>query len=523
MAPDKKITVFALDDDPGDIELLSRYLEDIPGWQIDFVSAESWSEGELFLAENDVDVIFLDYILGSETGMMVVQALRESGDERPVIILTGQGDERIAAEITRAGANDYLVKGELSADVLRRAICSVQAQFQLKKERVLLAEELQQVQKMETIGSLAGGIAHDFNNMLTAIVGHVELARLKDVDNLCEENLAKIQLVCKQMTELVRRLLGFSRSRSNEKSLVDFYEILDDVKAVLCHTLPKNIVITVQTTDRPLYIYTIGSMLHQVLLNLCINGAESMPAGGSLLIRAQKKSLSAEEASQIPSLKVGEFLVVEVEDSGSGIPPEVQEKIFDPFFSTKERDARKGTGLGMAVTWQNLQELGGSINFESDPGKGTVFRVYLPLLEPAPAGDDSRKEIHHEKVGADRHMVLVVDDEPVVRELGMEMLEQLGFATVGASDGLEAVDLLKQYRDEVALVILDISMPVMDGRQCIKELLKINPELKVVFASGHDMAGEEKSLMKIGARGVIQKPFLMRELGSYVQKVLDKE
>lgn len=513
------ITVLAIDDDPGDLELLSRYLEDIRGLAITLLTAEDWRQGRQVLATTNVDLIILDYLLGADTGLTVVRALRESGDKRPVVILTGKGDERIAAEVSRAGADDYLVKGDLSADLLRRVITSVLRQYRLNKEKALLTAKLKQVQRMETIGTLAGGIAHDFNNILTAIMGHVELARIKAGSGAVEQDLEKIQSSCRQMAKLVQRLLNFSRRGSTEKTLVDLRQIIQEMRTVLRHTLAKNVKIVVETSEESIFITANGAMLHQILLNLCVNAAEAMPAGGTLTLRLRKTRVEADFAEHHPPLKAGENILIEVEDTGCGIPADIQAKIFDPFFSTKERGVKKGTGLGLAVTWQNVKEHDGCIIVDSEPGKGAMFRIYLP---PGPIRSEYRQNQEAEAdIPRGSETVFIVEDEMRIREMARELLESLGYTVLTAGNGYDAVEMYAARHETIDLIILDLSMPGMDGRFCLDQLLSLEPRTKVLFASGHDMTDAEEQLRKIGAKGVLQKPFRMGVLARKVRNVLD--
>ena len=517
----KTISVFALDDNHADLELISRHLEEIPGWEVELITATDWAGGRVEWERRAPEVMLLDYRLGAETGLDVVNDVRQAGDDRPIIVLTGESSPRIAAEITRAGADDYLVKQNLDADMLRRTIVSVIEQCRLRREKKLLAQELQQAQKLETIGTLAGGIAHDFNNMLTVIMGYVELAILKSRGREVCGDLDHVRRVCKQMAELVQCLLSFSRREGSAKTTVNLRHVIKETEVVLRHTLPKNVELRVDRSQDPLVLNGNVSMLHQVLLNLCVNAAEAMPEGGALTIRAERFTVDANFALGHPALSEGEHILLEVQDTGIGMSAEVRERIFEPFFTTKGLGSTRGTGLGLAVIWGNVQEHGGAINVYSEPQRGTTVRVYLPLA--VGAREVKRRAGTDISTGFPRgsETVLVVDDEPLIRNLACEMLQRQGYHIALASDGLMALETYAELQDEIGVVLLDISMPKMDGRQCLKRLREIDPDVRVLLSSGHDMTYNAEELMNLGATGTIQKPYTISDLARRIRGVLD--
>lgn len=514
-------TFMVIDDDPGDVEILRRTLEDIPGWESTLLDYNSSEDGRRELARRSVDVIFLDYMLGAETGLEVLKEIRSAGDKRPVIVLTGQGDEMIAAALIRAGADDYLVKDNITSDGLRRSIHSVMEQHKLKQEKALLSEQLQQRRKMEAIGTLAGGLAHDFNNMLTAMMGYLDLAIVKAGGREVENDLVYVQKACRQMAELVKRLLSFSRRQPSTQTQVSLQQVLGEAEAVLRHTLPKNIDIIIDLPEEPLLINGNPAMLQQVILNLCINSADAMPNGGLLRISAQKFFVDSRFALAHPEMSKGEYVKLEVQDEGAGIEQRIIDRIFEPFFTTKSLDKEKGTGLGLAVVWENIKEHGGFINVYSEPGLGTTFKVYFPE--------------HQEKIQAEEQdavpvglpkgseNIMVVEDEELIRGLVAEMLQRLGYRVFTASDGVMALETYNEMKNEINGILMDISMPRMGGKECLLHLKKTNPNVRILFASGHDMSHEYEGLMAMGASGIIQKPYRLADLAHRVRDMLDEK
>lgn len=514
-------TFVVIDDDPGDVEILRRNLEDIPGWKTELLAFNNSEECCKILPCCSLDVLFLDYMLGAETGLEVLKTIRSMGDQRPVVVLTGRGDEMIAAALTRAGADDYMIKENISPDSLRRSITSVMEHHKFRQEKALSAEQLQQRQKMEAIGAMAGGLAHDFNNMLTAMMGCLELAIINTGEREVEKDLLYMQKACTQMADLVKRLLSFSRRQSPEQAPVNLHHVLKEAESVLSHTIPKNIDIIIDYPDEPLPINGNLAMLQQVILNLCINSADAMPDGGSLVISAQK--IDVDRCVELDRLEMseGSYVILEVQDEGYGIDKGVIERVFEPFFTTKTHGAKKGTGLGLAVVRENIREHGGFVEVDSEPGQGTVFKVYFPMLENR--DQPQKKKANPRGLPTGSEKIMVVEDEDLVRNLVAKMLQRLGYSVFTASDGVTALETYKKLQNQICGVLMDISMPRMGGRECLALLKEADPEVRVLFASGHDMSSECDDLMSMGASGIIQKPYKLADLAWGIRNMLDNK
>ncbi len=511
-------SILALDDSPGDLELLRRYLEEIPGWKVDYHPFDTVEEALTALDEWSFDLIFLDHYLGPVTGLAVIKRILTKGVDRPIIVLTGQADHRVAIDIVRSGAADYLVKGDLTPDMLRRAIESALAQYQLRQEKLSLEEDLRQAQKLESIGQLAGGVAHDFNNMLTGIMGYVELAMMKAAGTDIESDLRQVHQTCRSMSELIQQLLALSRRQLRRFEPLDLNTVIRETGALLQHSLAKNIGFSEKKFPVPLMVSGSAGMLQQVLLNLCINAAEAMPDGGTLLVRTGKIAAGSETVPSQLTLEGGEYAVLEVEDTGVGMESAVLERLFDPFFTTKSLTDRKGTGLGLAIVWRNVRDHQGHVTVQSTPGQGTIFRVFLPLVADA-APQPEAPRVRGLPGGSET--ILVVDDEQIIRGVATQLLEKLGYKTHVAADGAEAVALYQARSGEFDLVLLDISMPVMNGPKCFECLKSIDPGVKVVFSSGHDPASIEAELAPLGSHDFIRKPYSLSQLALAIRRALD--
>ncbi len=519
MAKHQRWAAAVIDDDPADVKLLRRHLEAVPEWQVELLPFATWAEARPALARRAVDVIFLDYVLGSETGLQALEEFRAGGDERPVIVLTGRGDEQIAAAICRVGADDYLVKRDLSPDLLRRAVGGAVERYRLRGEKALLEAELLQSQKMESVGALAAGIAHDFNNMLTGLMGNLELAAVKVRGREVEGNLDRALAVCQQMAATVQHLLTFSRREAVGREAVNLNRLVEDMGVFLRHAVSQGVVIELDLPPHPVSAVLNGALIQRVLMNLGLNAGDAMPSGGTLTLGLRRETLDAQSAYAQPGLEPGEHVCLWVRDTGVGMDEAVRRRVFEPFFTTKSRDNRKGTGLGLAVVWQNVKTHGGAVTVSSEPGQGSTFRVYLPIgrrgaeppRPPRASGD----------LPAGAETVLVVDDDAAVRDLAAAMLQQLGYTVYLAPDGAVAVELYRELAPNVAAVVLDLAMPRMDGREALARLKAIDPGVRVLIASGQDVGREAEHLLAAGAASLLQKPFSRASLARQLRAVLD--
>lgn len=515
---EKKIRAFAIDDDLGDLEILRRHLEDIADWHVEFTPFSQWEQGMKALEQKHMDVLFVDYFLGRTTGLEVISTLREKGEKRPIIALTGQGSEKIAAEITRAGADDYLSKDELTPSLLKRTISNLMERFKSVEEKALLEKQLQEAQKMETLGTLAGGIAHDFNNLLMSIMGYADFARIKSEGREIEADLQHIIDTCRQMSELVGQLLSFSRKEKDKISSINVAQTISNAINILQHTLPKKIELVLEKPAHKVSVKANVNLLNQIILNLCINASDAMPEGGKIHIKYRYYEVDTAYALSHPDISAGEYVRIEVSDTGEGMTREIMKRIFDPFFTTKNLDNNKGTGLGLSIVWNNVKKMDGAIDVDSEVGKGTVFTLYLPSGKKT---SEVSYPTDAKEILGKNEVILVVDDEKLILNLAKKMLTRMNYKVYIADSGGMALDTFRELEDEIDLIILDISMPAMNGRECLRRLKALNADVKVIFSSGHDLTSEVDALKALGASGLIQKPYLMTDLGTRIRSVLN--
>jgi two-component system, cell cycle sensor histidine kinase and response regulator CckA len=386
-------------------------------------------------------------------------------------------------------------------------------------DRKRLQEQLYQAAKMEAIGTLAGGLAHDFNNLLQVVLGYGDLiASGKEKQEKDYQRARLIVDAAMRGRDLVNRILTFSRKVETKPRPIDLNHELKQVEHLLGRTIPKMIEIDLHLAENLRSINADPTQLEQILLNLAVNAAHAMPEGGKLVFETKNVRLDREYCRTHLETKPGEYVLLTVSDTGKGMEKEILERVFEPFFTTKGRG--EGTGLGLSMVFGIVKSHDGHISCNSKPGIGTVFKIYFPATEMEIAWDPEATQI---MPSFGTETILLVDDEKAIRDLGKEILTSVGYKVLTASTGLEALDMYAKAQEEISLVILDLIMPEMGGKQCLEELHKINPQLKVLIASGYCADPSTKEFLETGARGVVTKPFRMKELLQQVRKVLDSD
>jgi PAS domain S-box-containing protein len=374
-------------------------------------------------------------------------------------------------------------------------------------ERIQLQEQLGQTEKMQAIGTLAGGIAHDFNNLLTGILGNASMIQLLstvggDVHQ-CAEIIERAAL---KAAELTGNLLGFARTDKPVAVAVDVQPILRDVVALLAHGMEPEIEVVQQAPAAPVRALGDPGQLQQLIMNLAVNARDAMPTGGRLTFRVEVKDLQDSRFAD-RALTPGPYVLLSVRDTGTGIDAGVKERIFEPFYTTKETG--KGTGMGLAVVYGIVRNHGGAIGVETEVGTGSVFHVALPAATDARAMEG---EARRGAIVPGTGTILVVDDEEVVRDTLGQMLTELGYEVILAENGEEALEVYAQQREGIDLVLLDVSMPIMGGRECFEALEALDPEVRAVLSTGHVLDEEALATLTEGMRGFVHKPYVLEAL-----------
>jgi two-component system, cell cycle sensor histidine kinase and response regulator CckA len=386
-------------------------------------------------------------------------------------------------------------------------------------EQKSLQRQLLHAQKMESIGTLAGGIAHDFNNLLTVVLGFSELLLIrKDERDPAHADLKKINQAARSGADLVQRILAFSTKTEINPRPLNLNHEIEQAKKLLARTIPKMIEIELALSDELATVNADPVQIEQVLMNLAVNARDAMPDGGKLTIETKDVALDEEYCRMHLGAKPGDYVLLSVSDTGHGMDKETLSRIFEPFYTTK--GVGRGTGLGLSMVYGIVKQHGGYITCYSEPGMGTTFKICLPVI-PAEGKPETPEDKPSLPRGTER--ILLVDDDEFVRDLGKSILEHSGYTVLTAAKGKEALNLYKKERGNISLVILDLIMPEMGGKECLKGLLKIDPRVKVLIASGYAAEGQTKDTIETGARGFVGKPYNMRQMLQAVREVLDSD
>ena len=392
-------------------------------------------------------------------------------------------------------------------------ILSIGNDITLKKK---LEAQLQQAQRMESLGTLAGGIAHDFNNLLMGIQGRISLM-LMDTDSSHPflDHLKGIEGYIKNAADLTKQLLGFARGGKYEVMSTDLNELIDKSAKMFGRT-KKEITINRNPQKDIWSVEVDRSQIEQVLLNLYVNAWQSMPGGGELYLATENVIMDADDVKAY-DIKSGKYVKISVTDMGIGMDKTTQQKIFDPFFTTKEMG--RGMGLGLASTYGIIKNHDGMINVFSEKGKGTTFNIYLPASE---------EKVFREKglsndMLTGKESILLVDDEDMVIEVGKAMLAKIGYHVITAKGGKEAIEIYKKRKDKIDMVVLDMIMPGVGGGEAYGKLKEINPDIKVLLSSGYSINGQATEILKKGCDGFIQKPFNIRTLSEKIREILNRD
>ena len=385
------------------------------------------------------------------------------------------------------------------------------------EEKEKLEERLQQAQKMEAIGTLAGGIAHDFNNILGAIIGYTEMARDDSPpESSIAKDLDKVLEASNRATNLVQQILSFSRQDDSERVLMQPASIVKKAITMLRPTLPTTIEISQDIDSKTGLLFANPTQIHQILMNLCTNAFHAMEEkGGRLDISLKQRDIINENLLQEPHVKAGLFIQLSVCDSGPGIPLEIKEKLFDPYFTTKE--VGKGTGMGLSIAHGIVKSYGGFITLYSEPGEGAAFHVFLPVINEEVLLND--EEIKHIPIG--REKIFFIDDEDILAEMGKNMIERLGYRVTVQKNSLKALEIFREDPDQFDLIITDQTMPGITGIDLARRMLQIRPDIPIILCTGYSSIVSKEKAKSMGIREFTLKPITKNDIAILIRKVLD--
>jgi signal transduction histidine kinase/ActR/RegA family two-component response regulator len=373
-------------------------------------------------------------------------------------------------------------------------------------------------QKMESIGTFAAGIAHDFNNILTGILGYAEVAlmTMKD-DALLYKNLEAIFKAAEKAANLTKQLLAFGRQKNTNKKPVDLNTIVGNLEKLLKRIIPENIEVITFLCDQPLVMNADDTQIEQVLLNLATNARDAMPKGGKLSIITEKFIMKDDFIKAHGFGREGDYALISFSDTGVGMDEETKRRIFDPFFTTKE--VGRGTGLGLSVVYGIIKNHDGYISVYTEAGRGTTFKIYLPLIEAEIEKEE--KSVEPEKLEGSG-TILLAEDEEYVREFISHLLKQYGYTVIETKDGEEAISKFLEYKDSIDLLLFDVMMPKKTGKDALDEIRKISPEVKVLFMSGYTRCSIEEQIALDGNAEILPKPIRSTSLLKAIRNKIDK-
>ena len=470
------------------------------------------SNPEQMIGRNILDMVHPDFRDLAVRRTKIIQSEKRAMPKTELHYIALDGE----TIITEATATQITFEGNPSVLAVIRDITE---QHHAEIERIRLQAQLSHSQKMEAIGTLAGGIAHDFNNILGIISGYAELA-LNDLDEGTNARLGIDQVVraSERAKDLIGQILAFGRGIEPERKPIDIGASVKDIMKMLKVTLPSTIDIRTRVEADAGVVEINPTQLQQIVMNLCANAAHAMEGGAGLLeVSAFKIDLDGKQAAELfPGLKPGPFSVLRVSDSGRGIDPKLLGKIFDPYFTTKEKGV--GTGMGLSMVHGIVKSLNGAITVESEPGKGSTFLIYFPRVETAVIQEPAAGELH--KRGTE-HILFVDDEEQLVR-IGEKMLGYLGYNVTGVTNGAEALELIREQPDEYDMVMTDLTMPDMPGDVLAAEVMAIRPSMPVVMCTGYSERITEKEAAAMGVRALVPKPLSLADMAQTVRRVLDK-
>jgi signal transduction histidine kinase len=508
--------ILHLEDDQNDTALIAAALE-AEGIAFKVTRVETRADFTAALERGGIDIIFSDFALPAFDGLSAIEIVSTKWPDLPVILISGTLGEEQAIDSLKSGATDYVLKQRLSrlAPAVRRAMQEVEE----RAERRRLEAQFIEAQKMEVIGQLAGGVAHDFNNILAVIMGCSELITSSlAADSPLRKYTEELRHASERAAGLTRQLLVFSRKQTVQPVVLDLNGVVKDLDKMLRRLIDENIQMTSVPGKQIGRVKADPGYVGQVLMNLVVNARDAMPNGGKLTIATNNVTLDGNYARTHRGAIPGDYVMLSVSDTGTGMTDEVKARLFEAFFTTKPKG--KGTGLGLATCQTIVEQSGGHIGVYSEVGKGTTFKIYLPRVEqplnvaatpiqtgPLPRGTET---------------LLVVEDEPSVRHLARGVLEAQGYEVLSASNGQDALHVAREHKGSpIRLVITDVIMPLMGGKVMAEWLITTYPDLKILFTSGYtDDAIAQHGVLEPGV-AFLPKPYTPGILARKVRELLD--
>lgn len=510
------LRVLLVEDCDDDVALLLRTLKSA-GYEINFLQVQD-QQAMLEALNQTWDIVISDYNLPNFDAPAALETVKAKEIDTPFIVVSGTVGEDAAVKTMRAGASDYINKDNLSRLVpaIERELREARTRAELKAAQ----SRLNLSQRLESVGRLAGGVAHDFNNLLTAITGYTDLLldRLSENSNAYDD-IMEIKKAAARAAALTGQLLAFSRQQVLQPRILDINAILKDFERMLRRLVGEDIQLIFDLRSPHANIKADPSQMEQVIMNLVVNARDAMTKGGRLVIETSDITLTEEYANNHLAVMPGRYVMLAISDSGSGISKDILPHIFEPFFTTKAQG--EGLGLGLATVYGIVKQSGGNIWVYSEPGKGTTFKLYFPKVDEKPDAQNTVEAKPRSLKG--NEAILVVEDEDVVRRLVCQILRKHGYRIVEARNGEEALAVARSSESTFDLVLTDVIMPQMSGKEMVDALTTHLGPVKVLYMSGYTDRGIVlQGILETGT-AFLQKPFTPDKLAAKVREVLESK
>jgi signal transduction histidine kinase len=548
------LTILLVEDNPGDARLIREILSDIPGQDTPAVEhIRTLAEALEYLEHFKPGIILLDLGLPDSQGLETVQRVALRASEIPIIVLTGAGDDDLAVEAIKAGAQDYMVKGLVEPEMLMRSFRysmerkhieeelyrhrnhleelvrlrtreleekyaqleeEIADRRRAEKEKEKLEKQLHQAQKMEALGRFAGGIAHDLNNILYPMIINTEIL-LEDTapNSSLHKTLKQVLDSAYRQRDLIKQILSFSRKDDRKLEPISLSQVIQETMKFIRSALPSTIDIHLDNHAEHDTVMGDSTQIYQVLMNLCKNASDAIGGRtGAIDVMIDNTRLER----NFLDLPPGEYVRIMVRDSGCGMTPEVMSQIFDPFYTTK--DMGKGNGMGLSIVHGIVKSHEGAITAESEPGRGSSFIIHLPVVKTSMRRKTAAADKEPEK--ALKAKILLVDDEAIILSSIQTALSRMNYDVTPSSNGLEALDIFSGKPGEFDLVITDFTMPHISGMDLSNRILKMRPDIPIILCTGFNEDIDEKEVKAAGIRELLIKPTSMDDLRDAIQKAL---
>jgi signal transduction histidine kinase len=509
------LRVLFIEDSDDDTALQVRMLRQA-SYDVEFDRVDSPSALTEVLGQK-WDLIISDYSMPQFTGTDALRLVRERDLDVPFLFVSGTIGEDTAVAALKVGAQDYLMKTNLSR--LIPAVRRELREAEERRQRRRLEQQIHQLQRFEAIGRLAGGVAHDFNNMIGAILGWADMGYEEASPNSrVQERFQMIRSQAERAASLTRQLLAYARRQILQPCNTNLNELVRAEIRLLRNVIGERIEIQTALAQELWATWADATQVEQILMNLCLNARDALSTGGRLLIETQNVEIEEDYHRVHAYARPGRFVLLRVSDTGTGMDAATLEHIFEPFFTTKE--IGKGTGLGLATVYGIVKQHKGFIDADSAPGQGSVFRVYLPAgaglgKAPEDRADDTLRSGHEN--------ILVAEDNEGLRNVAKEILETLGYQVVLAKDGAEAVRIFENIHERIDLVFMDVVMPGLNGPEAYAQMCSVKPNVPVLFTTGYATEAHLVPTRLSVPVSILDKPYGMKALGQKLRAILDRK